>query len=75
MNETTRTKICDVCKAPMEEEPQDYIVELEGDEILVEDVPLWVCEQCGYSVVDEDVIEAIEDLLAHMDTVLADEEE
>jgi YgiT-type zinc finger domain-containing protein len=67
--------ICEICKGPMVQELQDYKVEWEGQELVVEDVPLWVCEQCGYTVVEDDVIEAVEDMLAHMDTVLTDEEE
>jgi len=57
----------------MVEELQDYTVEVDGDQILVEDVPIWVCEQCGFSEVEQEVIEAIEDMLAHMSTVLEDE--
>lgn len=57
----------------MVQELQDYTVEADGDQILVEDVPIWVCEQCGYSEVEEEVVEAIEDMLEHMDTVLEDE--
>ena len=59
----------------MVEEFQDYTVEVDGDQILVEDVPIWVCEQCGFSEVDSDVVEAVEDMLAHMDTVLTDQAE
>ena len=63
---------CEICKAPMVEELQDYLVEFEGQQITVEDVPIWVCEQCGYTFVEEDVAEAVEDMLEHMDTVVAD---
>ena len=65
--------ICEVCKAPMAQELQDYIVELEGEQLMIEDVPIWVCEQCGYSFTEEAVIEAVEDMLEHMDTVTADD--
>jgi YgiT-type zinc finger domain-containing protein len=73
--EQEQVLICEICKGPMVQELQDYKVEWEGQELVVEDVPLWVCEQCGYTVVEDDVIEAVEDMLAHMDTVLTDEEE
>ena len=66
---------CEVCKAPMVQEQQDYVVEVEDGELLLEDVPIWVCEQCGYSFVEDEVIEAVEDMLEHMDTVASDEEE
>lgn len=73
MNEEKPTRPCPVCKAPMEETLQDYVVPFEdGDDIVVEDVPIWLCEQCGYSEVDEDVIATIEDMLDHMDEMLED---
>lgn len=68
-------KPCPICKAPMEQLLQDYIVEIEEGEVVVEDVPIWVCDQCGYDEVEEEVVEAVEEMLAHMDTVLADAEE
>jgi YgiT-type zinc finger domain-containing protein len=66
---------CDVCKAPMVQELQDYTVDTEAGQLLIEEVPIWICEQCGYSFVEEDVIAAVEDMLEHMDTVVFDEEE
>lgn len=75
MREQIPQVICDVCKAPMVQENQDYVVELEDGELLIEDVPIWVCEQCGNSFVEEDVIAAVEDMLEHMDTVVSGEEE
>lgn len=57
----------------MVQELQDYTVEAGDEQILVEDVPIWVCEQCGFSEVEPDVVEAIEDMLEHMDTVLEDQ--
>lgn len=73
MNEETPTRPCPVCKAPMEESLQDYIVPVEdGDDIVVEDVPIWVCDQCGYNEVDEDVVATIEDMLDHIDEMLED---
>ncbi|MCA9918723.1 MAG: YgiT-type zinc finger protein, partial [Anaerolineales bacterium] len=43
-------------------------------EIMIEDVPVWVCEQCDSSYLDDDVIEAIEDMLASLAGGLGDEE-
>lgn len=75
MSEDVEAKACPVCKAPMEQVLQDYIVDMDGQEMVVEDVPIWVCDQCGYDEVEAEVIDAIEDMLAHMDTVLEDQEE
>ena len=73
MNDREKVKTCEICKGTMVEELQDYTVEAGGDQILIEDVPIWVCEQCGFSEVEQEVVEAIEDMLAHMDTVLEEE--
>jgi YgiT-type zinc finger domain-containing protein len=59
----------------MTEELLDYIVEIEGQEIKLEDVPTWVCDTCDHTEVEEEVIEAVEDMLAHLDTVQAGSEE
>lgn len=75
MTDDVREKSCEICKAPMSQELQDYVVEADGQEILVEDVPIWVCEQCGYTEVEDEVVSAVEDLVEHMDTVVADQEE
>jgi YgiT-type zinc finger domain-containing protein len=67
------TKPCPVCKAPMEETLQDYVVTLEeGGEVTIEDVPMWLCEQCGYTEVEDGVVATIEDMLEHMDEMLDD---
>ena len=61
---------CPYCKAPMVEEDLAYVVQMEdGQELRLEDVPTWVCESCDHTIVDEDVIEAVEDMLAHLDTL------
>ena len=67
---------CPYCKAPMVEEELRFVLQLEdGQELLLEDVPTWVCESCDHTEVEESVIEAVEDMVAHMDTVVGEEEE
>ena len=67
---------CPYCKAPMIEEEMAFIVQLDdGQELRLEDVPTWLCESCDHTEVEPDVIEAIEDMLYHMETVAGDEEE
>ena len=60
---------CPVCKSPMSEEQFEYVVEIEGKTIQLEEVPTWVCPQCDYSFVEEAVMETVEDMLAHLDEV------
>lgn len=53
----------------MAEELLEYVVEIEGERLQLEDVPTWVCSQCDYTFVEEAVMETVEDMLAHLDEV------
>jgi YgiT-type zinc finger domain-containing protein len=66
---------CPYCHAPMIEELLDYIVDVDGEELRLEEVPTWVCESCDHTAVEPEVIEAVEDMLEHLDTVASGEEE
>lgn len=65
---------CDVCKGSMVQESSSYKTEINGEEIIIEDVPVWVCEQCDASQLDAQVIEAIEDMLKSLAGGLANKE-
>ncbi|WP_420628172.1 type II toxin-antitoxin system MqsA family antitoxin [Candidatus Leptofilum sp.] len=65
---------CSVCKGVMLQETTTYKTEINGEEVMIEDVPVWVCEQCDSSFLDDDVIEAIEDMLSSLAGGLANEE-
>lgn len=65
---------CSVCKGNMVQEMTTYKTEINGEEVLIEDVPLWVCEQCDSSFLDDEVIEAVEDMLTSLQGGLANEE-
>lgn len=71
---TTPTRVCEICKGIMEEELSDYTVDYGGEQLLIEDVPTWVCTQCDHTYVEDDIIEAVEDLLSHLDEVADDED-
>lgn len=66
---------CEICLAPMEQELQDYEVEHAGQRLRLEEVPVWVCIQCGEIVVDDEVVEAVEELLHSIETGVIYEEE
>ena len=57
---------CSVCKGNMVQETTTYRTEINNEEVLIEDVPIWVCEQCDSSFLDDEVIDAIEDMLASL---------
>lgn len=52
-------------------EMQNYKAVFGEEAVLVEDVPTWVCDQCGETAVDDDVIEAVEEMLAELADNLA----
>lgn len=58
----------------MVQENINYKTEINGEEITIEDVPIWVCEQCDSSFLDDEVIEAIEDMLSSLQGGLGDED-
>ncbi len=60
---------CPICRAPMTYEERVFVADVEGEEVRIEDVPTWVCERCDHFHVPEDVVEAIDDMLSHLDTV------
>ena len=66
---------CPYCKGDMFQEEATYIVEHEGEQLQLEGVPTWVCESCEATIVEDEVAEAIEDMLDHLDTVQADVDE
>lgn len=66
---------CPICNAPMVEEALDYVIEHEGRQVEMKDVPTWVCQQCDHTEVSEEVGEAVEEMLAHLDAVEVDPDE
>lgn len=66
---------CPVCKAPMNEELLEYLVEIGEETLRLEEVPTWVCSQCDYTFLEETVMETVEDMLAHLDEVQDDSDE
>ncbi len=53
----------------MIEEMLLYEVEHGAEMIQLEDVPTWVCEQCDHTHLEPNIVETVEDMLAHLDTM------
>jgi YgiT-type zinc finger domain-containing protein len=64
---------CPICKGEMEIEYMSYRVTRQGQPLLVEEVPTWVCERCGEYLVDEEVETAVEEMLDQVDLELTGE--
>lgn len=54
---------CDVCGGQLHHTLTTYTQEYEGRIIVVENVPAWVCDQCGEAYFDPDVVEQVQNLI------------
>ena len=54
---------CSVCGGNLRHTATNYTQEYEGRIIVVENVPAWVCDQCGETYFDPDVVEQIQALI------------
>ncbi|MBN1579903.1 MAG: YgiT-type zinc finger protein [Anaerolineae bacterium] len=44
-----------------------YTASRKGYHLIVDDVPAWVCEQCGEPLFDEETVDVIQDMLRQVD--------
>jgi YgiT-type zinc finger domain-containing protein len=54
---------CAVCGGELRHTTTTYTQEYEGQLIVVENVPAWVCDQCGETYFDPDVVERVQALI------------
>lgn len=47
-----------------------YTATRKGYHLIIDDVPAWVCEQCGEPLFDEKTVDAIQEVLQGVDTRL-----
>lgn len=57
------THKCHVCGGQSIHTNTTYTQWIDGRLIVVENVPAWVCEQCGETVFDPDVVERLQALI------------
>lgn len=58
---------CLYCKGPLIQKKISYTANRKGYHLIIDDVPAWVCEQCGEALFDEKTVEAIQEMLAEVD--------
>jgi YgiT-type zinc finger domain-containing protein len=58
---------CLYCKGEMQGDKTTYPINRKGYHLLIEDVPAYVCKQCGESYFGEDEVDAIQNLIEDMD--------
>lgn len=58
---------CPVCQGTLKRSRVSHTVTRKGYHLILDDVPAWVCEQCGEPLFDEDTVNAIQDMLREVD--------
>lgn len=58
---------CLYCKGELVREVVSYSANRKGYHLIIDDVPAWVCKQCGEPLFDEETVEAIQDMLREVD--------
>ena len=54
---------CNLCGGEMEEKEGEVIKKAEDKVVVVKDVPVWVCSQCGERYYSIDTVERINELV------------
>ncbi len=58
---------CLYCKGKMDEGRTTYPINRKGYHLLIENIPAFVCNQCGEPYFGEEEVDAIQDLIHDMD--------
>lgn len=58
---------CLYCKGELVRKKVSYTATRKGYHVIIDDVPAWVCEQCGEPLFEEQAVEAVQGILREMD--------
>ena len=61
---------CLYCKGKMTRKKVSYTTSRKGYHLIIDDVPAWVCQQCGEPLFDEETVDAIQEMLREVDVRL-----
>jgi YgiT-type zinc finger domain-containing protein len=59
---------CIHCKGILVRKRVPYTVARKGYQLIISDVPAWVCDQCGEPMFDEDTVKAVQAILSEIDS-------
>ena len=54
---------CIHCKGKMEHATAPVHIDRKGCHVMLDDVPAWVCRQCGEAYFEEKEVDAVQDLI------------
>jgi YgiT-type zinc finger domain-containing protein len=58
---------CLYCKGTLARKKVSYAASRKGYHMIIDDVPAWVCEQCGEPLFEEQAVEAVQGILREVD--------
>lgn len=58
---------CLYCKGTLARKKVSYTATRKGYHLIIDDVPAWVCEQCGEPLFDEKTVDLIQEMLSEVD--------
>lgn len=58
---------CLYCKGVLVRKKVSYTATRKGYHMIIDDVPAWVCEQCGEPLFEEQAVEAVQGILRELD--------
>jgi YgiT-type zinc finger domain-containing protein len=58
---------CLHCKGKMVRKKVSYTVNRKGYHLVIDDVPAWVCEQCGEPLFEEETVNLVQEMLRAVD--------
>ena len=61
---------CLYCRGTLIRKSVSYTATRKGYHLIIDDVPAWVCEQCGEPLYEEETVEAIQQILQGVDARL-----
>jgi len=59
---------CFYCKGNMVRGKTDYSLSRRGYHLLIDEVPAWICQQCGEVYFEAGEVDAIQDLIKTLDS-------
>ena len=58
---------CLYCKSELVRKKVSYTATRKGYHLIIDDVPAWVCEQCGEAFFDDETVDTIQDMLREVE--------
>jgi len=61
---------CIYCKGKLVRKKVSYAATRKGYHLIIDNVPAWVCEQCGEPLFDEETVDTVQEVLRGVDAPL-----